>query len=517
VLITNAVDSSRKGSDVRARRSSAGIQWMGHYSTDRDDELSIAFFGFDLTTRRASLIWKGPSGCHHRPARSETSSQRSYKRTILLNETLLSRKQLQTKQFYCNIHLNRTATAVKQPAYLIPRSIRDANTHVVHTYVCNVTSVITKSELLKLQLSSDSGAIRVSLEMQDITIDEPKEPRTTTADTVMSTIVDVDLPISGGLGYSAVMMNSSTKSVLTLRAPIVLCAFGGHKKTLKYVREWVVHNTQIGIGVIFLGTTASEIGALRKELKYFIDKGQVILLAAQEMCFIQQSLKVPKVIFYQVCLFHAKSISKYVITYDIDEYWIPSNLDKSSNAIVKAVETVNSNAKAAGCTDWCMAKFKSYNVISANKHRRPVSTGGHNGASYTVRDSEPNSIWQKSVLNTDVAYMNSFHIGGSCKVTPGYATDSANTTSTDSAVVPYTVYEELYTADSCRVQDFSNDKGFFHHFINMVVRRRSYAQEASKGALVLDEYAQFYWSRVSAELDAIAREEASLHTVVQKS
>jgi hypothetical protein len=49
-----------------------------------------------------------------------------------------------------------------------------------------------------------------------------------------------------------------------------------------------------------------------------------------------------------------------------------------------------------------------------------------------------------------------------------------------------------------------------HHFINMVAPRRSYDQTASKGALVLDEYAQYYWSRVKTELNAIAREEARM-------
>jgi hypothetical protein len=183
----------------------------------------------------------------------------------------------------------------------------------------------------------------------------------------------------------------------------------------------------------------------------------------------------------------------------------------SSNAIVKAIESVNTNATTAGCTDWCMATFKSYNVISANnKSKRPVITRGYNGASYTVRESDPNSVWQKSALNTDIAYLNSWHIGGSCKATPDYATDSDTTTTTKtSAVVPYAVYDEQYIKDSCQVQSL-DDVGFVHHFINMVAPRRSYDQTASKGALVLDEYAQYYWSRVKTELNAIAREEARM-------
>jgi hypothetical protein len=302
--MSSAADTHRV-SAVHPHRSpllgQAGGQWTGHYSTERHDELSVAFFGFDLSTHRANLMWKGSSACSYKSARSETA-QRSYNQTMLLHKTLLSRKQLQSKQFYCKVHADDTATAAvkRLPAYLIPRNIRDANTHVVHTYVCNVTSAITKSELLKLQSNNNNGSVRVSLEMQHVTADKPDQSLTASAATSIRTVADVDLPISGGIGYSALMMNSSTTSVLTLRAPIVLCAFGGYNAALKHVREWVVHNIQIGIGVIFLGTIESEFSALQRELKYFIDKGQVVLLAAQEMCFIQQRLKVPKVLFYQV-------------------------------------------------------------------------------------------------------------------------------------------------------------------------------------------------------------------------
>jgi hypothetical protein len=270
----------------------------------------VTFFGLDINPK-AGVTWEGESACHDRPPKPESQTQLSYKQIMQLNETLLSRDELRRKQFYCRVHSHdATSTEVvsRLPAYLIPRKIHDSNARVVHTYVCNVTSVITKSELLAQQLTNGHGAVRVSLEMHDVTATAADKLFTTTTAAVasISTITDVDLPISGGVGYSAVMMNSSTKSVLTLRAPLVLCAFGGYGNTHKYLREWVVHNIQVGVGVIFLSTFDSDFDAVRRELKYFIDKGQVVLLAAQEMCFIDHhhSFEVPRLLFYQVSCDH---------------------------------------------------------------------------------------------------------------------------------------------------------------------------------------------------------------------
>eukprot|EP00953_Heterococcus_sp_UTEX-ZZ885_P038446 19721-Heterococcus_DN1.PRE.1 len=231
----------------------------------RHDELSLTFFGLDVN-HRTGLTWEGESACHDRPPKRHSQTELSYQQIMLLNETLLSRDKLNRNRFYCRVHSHDAASTEvvsRLPAYLIPRKIGDSNARVVHTYVCNVTSVITKSELLAQQLTN--GAVRVSLEMHDVTAAAAESSLTTTTTTTttaataaadrsqsISTITDVDLPTSGGVGYSAVMMNSGTQSVLTLRASLVLCALGGYG-----------------------GTFDSDVDAVHRELKYFIDNGQV--------------------------------------------------------------------------------------------------------------------------------------------------------------------------------------------------------------------------------------------------
>ena len=281
----------RHSSHTHLRRSNAVfvaflVQFTGHYN--KKDELLIALHGLHMpTTPNAGygLVVPEPS------LELTAAAKKTYDAVASLSDTLLERAQAQKVPLYCRIDSDDDKVIL--PMILLPDHNLDSNTKTVLLWTCNVTQVFTKAELLKRR--------RTHVQLSILAHENANVGIVATNADSLTVVTQLDLPVHvGGIGYGAAWTAGRHDPVLARSAPIMLCALGGYGPVVRNLREWVVHNLQIGVGIILLGTFDSNFAQVRKELSYWIGTGQVVLSMVHQMAFSEGRHEFHKTVFYQV-------------------------------------------------------------------------------------------------------------------------------------------------------------------------------------------------------------------------
>jgi Glycosyltransferase family 92 len=191
---------------------------------------------------------------------------------------------------------------------------------------------------------------------------------------------------------------------------------------MSIVPEFIQHHVNVGVDQIMLGIKdVNDMDYFQTNLSQFLEQGVLVLgslhhptifdptiVHPQEQGVKGQDNEIMKLRFYNTCLYHAKSISEYLVIWDIDELWMPpvdsyyeknmeekekehpphhhhhhnhsrkeqvkeKSLPHKSNKVLLWKSSPYHRALSlpaairlmrgkGGCTDWCYQTFPSYTV-----------------------------------------------------------------------------------------------------------------------------------------------------------
>jgi Glycosyltransferase family 92 len=342
---------------------------------------------------------------------------------------------------------------------------------------CNVTKYLKKSSLIEHSALHDRLlSVRVKLYMKDNT----KESKPF----LLNDISQIDIPLRTAVaGYGGAQIRPKNFGYFSPRqqkSPIRvgMCLSLFESRAAVYIPEFLHHHKNVGIEQFMIGFDANlnstALSIVQGIVKPYLDEGLVVLQAFGLNDYFNCETDVMKLQFYHQCLYHYKGITKYVVTWDIDEYWIPPNrleisghnsfkvyheaisqgdtdankldlnkddprvtpryinqsdvssfpsfvtndkLWKKSNysKAISFYDTINAIERYRerhGCQDkWCYHLFPSYLVAMRSKENRKNLVF----SDFLFREAKTNMIWRKGLVQTRFAMMNGFHLAGSCK------------------------------------------------------------------------------------------------------
>ena len=149
----------------------------------------------------------------------------------------------------------------------------------------------------------------------------------------------------------------------------------------------------------------------RRMLHPEIDSGKVTLSTMWDdsLGLYCKETDIPKSIFYQDCLYRAKSTSEFVATWDLDEFLVlknSNNLPPKQKNLADVLRKIHHPV----CEDWSFVTLES--AVAGRKS--PMDNTGLVAYDYSIREKEAERTWQKSIGRTKNVFVNSFHIPGSC-------------------------------------------------------------------------------------------------------
>jgi len=151
--------------------------------------------------------------------------------------------------------------------------------------------------------------------------------------------------------------------LVTLCGSMVTSSRGAHA-----VVDWVTHHLRLGVDEVVvslkLERDSQPVQLLLETFKHLLADGTLKLwFAPAVLSDIGAQADAMKLVFYQACLLHAKSTSRFVTVMDIDEWWLPADLDSYLTTSPGALAAVLSEAAAPGCEDWCFMVFPSVSIV----------------------------------------------------------------------------------------------------------------------------------------------------------
>lgn len=217
---------------------------------------------------------------------------------------------------------------------------------------------------------------------------------------------------------------TAQKPLLRQRYNMTLCVLSHANGILRLNEFLQYHQNVLGIDHIHVAvrstgissSNAEEQGVLRAAnhiLQSEIKEGKVTLsnLWDDSLGIHCREGDVPKAIFYQDCLYRAKSTSEFVGTWDLDEFLVLwKNFNQTTNTgTTQTLADMLRQIDHPKCPDWSFVTIKSSRA--GRKKRGAVETGSV-FEDYPVRDNATDLIWQKSISRTKNIFLNSFHIPG---------------------------------------------------------------------------------------------------------
>jgi hypothetical protein len=412
---------------------------------------------------------------------------------------------------------DREPSSDKITMHFIPISSRDSNLNETNPiWRVNVTDYVQKSNLL-LQVSQDPKAkLTFSLWMK-----YHSQPP------VQIAILGIPLNTAvEGMGGPQIRGKGGSVSYFHQPpVPVGLCVATYGPKVLKFLPEFVQHHLNVGVGQIVIGVHgerySSEMKVVQKLLASFIHDGYVVL-AHYGLPQFGCDADFMKMQFYNTCLYHNKGISKYSMSWDPDEYWIPpvalenqpvrgnissspetsflrgvtsdttwqySNYSKSLS-IGDTLAAIDNHYEKHGCADdWCFHRFPSYfshesDALWEKKEKRTNVVGDD----FRNREPNVNNDYDKSVANTKVAHSAGYHLAASCLFDPATADKPE-------------AYRSDAIKDKCRdVQRMDPSIfGSMHHFFTLLTPRGRHQNESMT---VNDEYVTLFSKTVKDQLDS---------------
>jgi hypothetical protein len=416
---------------------------------------------------------------------------------------------------------DREPSSDKIPMSFIPIRSRDSNLKETNPiWRVNVTDYVQKSNLLSEVSQNPKASLKFCLWMK---YHSQAPVQIATLGIPLNTAVE-------GMGGPQIRGKGGSLSYIHQpQVPVGLCVATYGSKVLKYLPEFVQHHLNVGVGQIVIGVHgerySSEIEAVQKLLAFFIHDGSVVL-AHYGLPQFGCDADFMKMQFYNTCLYHNKGISKYSMTWDLDEYWTPpaalenqpvrghnmwsspetsflqgvtsdttwqrSNYSNSPS-IGETLVAIDNHYEKHGCAaeEWCFHRFPSYNAYKSDEMWKRTEDEQTNvvGDDFRNRDPKVNNDYDKSVANTKVAQSAGYHLAASCLF------DSA-------AADKPEAYLRDAIKDECRnVQRMDpNIFGSMHHFFTLISKSRG--KHHNESMTVSDEYVTLFSKTVKHQLDS---------------
>ena len=223
-----------------------------------------------------------------------------------------------------------------------------------------------------------------------------------------------------------------------------LCVGGISVEAIPFLLEFLRHHIRIGVDYFILslhGSTRSprkaDVFTLYSKVELllwpFIEAGVVSLTMMQLPSFATRVHRdILKLVFYEQCLFQAKGQSEYVANWDIDEFFVPLN-GSSGNPPSMLAAIVDHFVPHSSCPDWCYISFPSYSVFfpPGESVIRATSFNKSIAETFTVRSTDSNYVWQKSIAKTKNAF------GSGCEFSLFYKMKTKRKTTMDSGKQQY--------------------------------------------------------------------------------
>ena len=239
-----------------------------------------------------------------------------------------------------------------------------------------------------------------------------------------TTVAKIYLPLANPhVGLNRV--SDTAKPFSHQRHDMTLCVVA-RANALVYLNEFIrYHYDEIGIGHIHLGLETDHNGndmatitleektrilrTANRLLRPEIDGGKMSISVLWDEDSLGRCVnsEIPKQIFYQSCLYSAKSTSEFVGTWDIDEYFLfREEARKRHQSLPEFLRGI----QHPKCQDWSYVTMESaFGGGSLPGNHRT----GLVALDYPSRENKTNDIWQKSIARTKNVLLNSFHIPGS--------------------------------------------------------------------------------------------------------
>jgi Glycosyltransferase family 92 len=456
---------------------------------------------------------------------------------------------------FCQLECKRRKVVFKDcgepiPAIFIPLRSGDGNQNYNSLiWRCNVTQYLDKSLILKHAALRDRPlSIRVKLFLRDNSMNQTKK---------LENISQIDIPLHTAVaGYGGAQIRPENLGFFSPNRtkqsiPVGMCLSIFESRAAMYIPEFLHHHRNVGIEHFMIGVDTKldspSLSHVEKALRPYIEEGLVVLQAFGLNDFFQCDTDVAKLQFYHQCLYHFKGLTKYVVTWDIDEYWIPpdrlevsgendfdihregvinatladtslasnesfqmkkkfinrsllssfpssvmndklwkaSNYSKSISFFdtIKAIEKFHKQHECA--EKWCFHLFPSYTVgLKSLQGRKNLVS-----RDFLYREAKTNMVWKKGLVQTRFAMMNGFHLAGSCKFPNS------------------PIYFNKAEDPKCYPVSWVNGEfGTIHHYLSLIKYRddEDLLTKEKDGAKI-DEYVSRYGATVVAQLEKYKR------------
>lgn len=221
---------------------------------------------------------------------------------------LLSFQDASQQTLYCQVHTGRhTERVVMQNVPSV--SLDRKSEHVQLIWRCDISAYLTKSEMIQ------QSYVRVS-------VFSGPEQESAAKRAIVTADIDVD---TGSLGHAGPFLKSEKYPSFVKQVAqdgpvdVVLCVGEIVRLSTVFLPEFVQHHINVGFSHIVLGLDTMDEPLVRKlqsQLAHNIDQGVVVLSVSSDVA---EDSQVRKLRFYNQCLYHAKGMSEYVMTLDLDE------------------------------------------------------------------------------------------------------------------------------------------------------------------------------------------------------
>jgi len=331
-------------------------------------------------------------------------------RTLYDNGTLPLRQwdEIENEVFLCRIGKRDAAFQ------LIPTIGSDPNTnHIVQVYRCPLHSILSDSEVENLYRHTVNDNMALDIEILH------KNRLNDTYSEVAKIHLPINEPTVGVHEVASPL--PSNKPFLQQRHNMTLCVVV-HVNGITQLNEFIrYHHDVVGIDHIHVGVFMQHskgedetiLHIVNRLYKPDIDAGTLTVSALWNEASIGIDCEyqhMPKISFYQQCLYRAKSTSDFVGTWDLDEYFLFKDID----TMIQQQQNLPSILRAidhSECTDWCFVTIKSSIAGGGLPQEESI---GLAVLDFPQRANVTNTQWQKSISRTKNVFLNSFHTPGSC-------------------------------------------------------------------------------------------------------
>ena len=352
---------------------------------------------------------------------------------------ILSFKDASQQTLYCLVHTGRHKERI--PMTNVPSISLDRKSENVHLiWRCDISAYITKFELMQ------QSYVRVSV------FSGPQQDRSAKR-AIMTADINVD---TGSLGHAGPFLKSEKYPSFVKQVAqdgpvdVVLCVGGIVRLSTVFLPEFVQHHINVGFSHIVLGLDTMDEPLVRKlqsHLSHNIEQGMVVLAISSGVA---EDSQVRKLRFYNQCLYHAKGMSAYVMTLDLDELWVPprpeTNYYEDGNGFLPESarhlhrqypelnelwyhsayrnsigirEAIESMKGKNDCNDWCFQTFSSSKVERREDPRwNAVHPKFRGYFGFPLRYRDTNQEFQRAVARTKYTFQLSDRYASSCRRSP---------------------------------------------------------------------------------------------------